>query len=481
MTYQLRDKEPRTLRDAFRIAINIQNNLRILGRLERKRDDPRLFGNKENRKEENKAIGGKKQQLSKISQILNAIKGLNLPQMKNDRNPTNNRAPYQSNFNRKNRLKNFPYSTTWKDGQHNMPPSMNNSNKVTPDPLSKNSINLVDDHEFVAKPTWCFACQLPHSPKSCGVALSFPRNQTAVENCHEQEENNDDVGCNMFESHYSNYEYYDRDVYDQRQFWNVIQQQSFYNESDVENNVCDMVNAKEEVTLRKPSREEIDQITTNMIAQVQTRNMAQRDESNKLASIFIKGADPKKGEIVKPKEAPAMKVKITNRRWEQKKGRNPKDMEFSNNVPRKIVEKVSKIITKHDKNHQNALKFLDKQDEKRNVTNDDPLGSSIDMLAILSHITVKVPLSELLRILEHQNKAIAWLRNTDIRVSQDCNENHSPKESTKEEVKENEAEGVVSQIPQIFLDNSVNQCLGNVEPFFLSILVNGKTLKKLHD
>ena len=35
----------------------------------------------------------------------------------------------------------------------------------------------------------------------------------------------------------------------------------------------------------------------------------------------------------------------------------------------------------------------------------------------------------------------------------------------------------MSQIPQIFLDNSINQCLGNVEPFFLSILVNGKTLK----
>ena len=29
----------------------------------------------------------------------------------------------------------------------------------------------------------------------------------------------------------------------------------------------------------------------------------------------------------------------------------------------------------------------------------------------------------------------------------------------------------------MFLDNSVNECLGNVEPFFLSILVNGKTLK----
>lgn len=60
MTYHLRDKEPRTLRDAFRIAINIENNLKISGRLESKRDDPRLFGNKGNKKEENKSSRGKK-------------------------------------------------------------------------------------------------------------------------------------------------------------------------------------------------------------------------------------------------------------------------------------------------------------------------------------------------------------------------------------------------------------------------------------
>ena len=31
--YQLRDKDPRTLREAFRMAINVENNLRITGRL----------------------------------------------------------------------------------------------------------------------------------------------------------------------------------------------------------------------------------------------------------------------------------------------------------------------------------------------------------------------------------------------------------------------------------------------------------------
>ena len=56
------------------------------------------------------------------------------------------------------------------------PPHKNSINKVTPDPLSKNSMNLVDDPEFVTEPTWCFACQLPHAPENCAVALSYSRN-----------------------------------------------------------------------------------------------------------------------------------------------------------------------------------------------------------------------------------------------------------------------------------------------------------------
>ena len=35
----------------------------------------------------------------------------------------------------------------------------------------------------------------------------------------------------------------------------------------------------------------------------------------------------------------------------------------------------------------------------------------------------------------------------------------------------------MSQIPQMFLDSSINEFLGSVEVFFLSILLNGKTLK----
>ena len=136
---------------------------------------------------------------------------------------------------------------------------------MTPNPLSKTSINLVNDPEFTIEPTWCFVCQLPHSPESFAVALSFRRNQTLVEECQGHEGDNIDLGHNMFKSHYTDCEDYDKDVNEQRQFQNVIQQQVFSDESDVEDNVCNMVTAKEEVTLRKPSREEIDQITASII------------------------------------------------------------------------------------------------------------------------------------------------------------------------------------------------------------------------
>ena len=65
-----------------------------------------------------------------------------------------------------------------------------------------------------------------------------------------------------------------------------------------------------------------------------------QDCNDKVASIFIKGTNSRKGEIVKPKEVPTIKVKFTNKKWEPKKGGNPKDLELSNNVPKKLDEKV---------------------------------------------------------------------------------------------------------------------------------------------
>ena len=60
------------------------------------------------------------------------------------------------------------------------------------------------------------------------------------------------------------------------------------------------------------------------------------------------------------------------------------------------------------------------------VVNVSP-DSSIDMLTMLSQVIVKVPLSKLLRIPEHRDKAIAWVGGMDKEARNDNNERHTPK------------------------------------------------------
>ena len=73
-----------------------------------------------------------------------------------------------------------------------------------------------------------------------------------------------------------------------------------------------------------------------MVAQVQTRNMAHKVDNNKVSSMFIKKADHKKLDVVKPKEVPAMKVKITSNKWEPKKVDSTKALEVQDNIPTKF-------------------------------------------------------------------------------------------------------------------------------------------------
>lgn len=102
MAYQLRDKEPRNLKDAFRIAINIENKMRISGKLGNKRDDPRLYGSRSNKREENKAATSKKQEENEMSQVLNAIKDLKMPQARNERALATKKPIYQNTFSKQN-------------------------------------------------------------------------------------------------------------------------------------------------------------------------------------------------------------------------------------------------------------------------------------------------------------------------------------------------------------------------------------------
>ena len=104
---------------------------------------------------------------------------------------------------------------------------------------------------------------------------------------------------------------------------------------------------------------------------------------------------------------------------------------------------------------------------------ENPCIPLVDKVSMLPQIIVKVSLLDLLRIPEHKDKALTWVGSVRENVDLNCNSNESSKEK-KEPI---EMEGVVSQIPLMYLNDSVNWCLQNADPFLLSIIINGKTLK----
>ena len=115
---------------------------------------------------------------------------------------------------------------------------------------------------------------------------------------------------------------------------------------------------------------------------------------------------------------------------------------------------------KKQKNKNNASSSK-KHKEVKGMSIDNPTISPIDMLLVLSQIVVKVPLLELLRIPKHKSKAIAWAKGVDDNISHDCNSN----QICDGHEKELGNEVVVSQNPPMYLDDSVNQCLGSVKRF----------------
>ena len=110
-----------------------------------------------------------------------------------------------------------------------------------------------------------------------------------------------------------------------------------------------MTTTIDEVILRKPTKVKIDQITTNMVAQVQTRSMSHRPDGNKASSMFIKKNEPKKVEIVKPKDTLVVKIKTVHKKWKPKKANVTKVPKAQTNDSTRVEEKVSKVTITNDK------------------------------------------------------------------------------------------------------------------------------------
>ena len=108
--YTLRDKDPKTLRDAFKIAVNIANNRRASRKLGRG-DDPKLFNPWGSKKEGDKLGTTTKPEEDKMDQVLNLVKNLK-PIVNNVTKPNTGEKPqFNNNFNRQTRLQSNPYNT----------------------------------------------------------------------------------------------------------------------------------------------------------------------------------------------------------------------------------------------------------------------------------------------------------------------------------------------------------------------------------
>ena len=118
MVYILRDKDPKTLRDAFKIDVNIENNRRTSRKLGR-RDDPNIFNLRNNKRDGDKLATNKRNEEDKIDQVIGLLKNINPQGLKNI-----------NKFSRQKWLQNFSYNTNWKDGQPIVPPAKTTNDKI---------------------------------------------------------------------------------------------------------------------------------------------------------------------------------------------------------------------------------------------------------------------------------------------------------------------------------------------------------------
>ena len=163
MPYIIRYKDPKTSRDVYKMAMNIENKKPTSGKLGR-RDDPKLFNPRGNKKEGDKSIVTKKPKDDIMGQVLNLLKNLNPPAYHANKPNTHEKPQFNNNYNKKPTVKNYPYTTQWKHGKPIPNPSQGIKDKGTSNPLKINSINMMDDVP------WCIVCQSPHSPNYCAIA-----------------------------------------------------------------------------------------------------------------------------------------------------------------------------------------------------------------------------------------------------------------------------------------------------------------------
>lgn len=228
-----------------------------------------------------------------------------------------------NHFNRQPRMKNYPYTTQWKDGKPIPNQTQSIKDKGTPDPLQRSSININDDVP------WCIICQLVHSSYYYVVSQSFVLDQNAQDEKEEEEKSHDDVSSNMVSMCDDcvdfDLEEFENDIANQRIVYQLHHQQVFSdNEGCDEDQICVTSSKADHVNLKMPSKKEIDKVTAEMISQVHSkynfRNRIVNNDAGKYFGIFIKDITHKMKNDNMKANVEITKVKDRKtKKWEPKK------------------------------------------------------------------------------------------------------------------------------------------------------------------
>lgn len=262
----------------------------------------------------------------------------------------------------------------------------------------------------------------------------------------------------------------EHDVVDQRNLYQVYHQQVFSGDEDPDQTIiCNTLVENDHVNLRKPSKEEIDQITSELVAQVHSnynlRNRVVNAVPVKPAGLFMKDTPVKKTNEVHKNVPEFPKAKeYTTKRWDPKKKVHFQEVETT-----KIIVPNDDSKPENDKQKESPVYQPHVPKVVKSISYDP-----VDMVSILSQISVKVPLSEMFRIEEHKRKAFSWLEE----IGEYSVPKQNPTPNQHASVSDNERkEEIISQIPQMYLDNSSVAYLQDIDPFFLSLIIKGRTLK----
>lgn len=206
----------------------------------------------------------------------------------------------------------------------------------------------------------------------------------------------------------------ENDITSQRVAYHLHHQQVLSdNEGYDQDKVCVTSSDVGHISLRMPSKEEIDKIIAEMIFEVYSnynlRNRIVNNDIGKPSRIFIKDITHKMKEKNKKSTVETIKIKDSKpKKWEPKK-----KVQFQ-------AYNVAKAVVQEKQSGSNTTKQIIVPIVQKTTTSGilvkPTMTEPIDMIFMLSQITVKVPLSKLFRIEEHKSKVLLWLGGIGILV-----------------------------------------------------------------